>query len=292
MSTRFFAREICAVLVTLGLFCSNLAPAAAQSGRVGAISGTVQDATGSVIPGVTVTLANPGTIGAKQEAVTDGRGFYQFTRLVPSRTYTVTAALAGFRTLERQAIAVNTDQTTRVDLIMEVGELSETLTVSGEAPLLDTTSALNQTVLEREIVDKLPTGGDVWSIGRMVPSVIMGKYDVGGNQSMAQSTGLVNGSQQSEGAFLIDGTETSNSSNPGVAGGYYDAFAFQEINYQAGNTQAEFDRGGLVYTLVTRTGTNAFHGYFSSLATSSALGSDNITPDLRSDLLAAVPPAC
>jgi carboxypeptidase family protein len=288
MKTRLsLKRTIWIVSVSAWLFANDSPLTMAQS--VGAIGGTIQDATGAVIPGANVTLSNPGMIGGNQQAVTDERGIYQFTRLVPSSTYSVKAELAGFRTVVRQNIVVNADVTVRVDMTLELGQTSDTVTVTGEAPLLDTTAVFNQTVLERQILDKLPTGQDLWSIGRMVPAVVMGKYDVGGSESMAQSTGTIHGSLQTEGAFMIDGTETSNGGTPGTAGGYYDAFAFEEINYQAGNAPAENERGGLVYSMVSRTGTNDFHGYFNFIGTNGRLNSDNITPALRTDLIAAIP---
>ncbi|PYR41125.1 MAG: hypothetical protein DMF95_31745 [Acidobacteria bacterium] len=133
--------------------CSSL-PAAAQG--VGAIGGTVSDASGAVLPGATVTLSNPrGSIGGNQETVTDARGAFQFIRLVPG-VYIVKADLAGFRSAAQENVVVNADVTARVDLKLEIGALSEGITVKGESPLLDTTSALKQTVLSREVLDSLP----------------------------------------------------------------------------------------------------------------------------------------
>src|SRR5262245_32466926 len=124
---------------------------------VGAIGGTVRDESGAVMPGVTVTLSSPGVIGGDQETVSDGTGAYQFVRLIPG-TYSVKAELQGFRAVVQENILVNADRTSRADLRLAVGELAETITVAGAAPLLDTTSALNQTVMSREVLDSLPTG--------------------------------------------------------------------------------------------------------------------------------------
>ena len=103
---------------------------------VGAISGTIQDATGAVIPGANVTLSNPGTIGGNQQAVTDERGIYQFTRLVPSSTYSVKAELPGFRTVVRQNIVVNADVTVRVD---RVGTADSEQTANRPGSMVDRT---------------------------------------------------------------------------------------------------------------------------------------------------------
>ncbi len=128
--------------------CTSLpSPAAAQG--VGAIGGTLSDSSGAVLPGVAVTLVSPGTIGGNQEVVTNERGSYQFTRLVPGR-YGVKAELSGFRRAVQDDIVVVADVTSRVDLRLEVGQLEEGIIVTGQAPLLDTTSALTQTSISRE----------------------------------------------------------------------------------------------------------------------------------------------
>ena len=88
-------------------------------------------------------------------------------------TYSVKGELSGFRTTTRENIIVNADTTARVDFSLAVGNLEEGITVSGEAPLLDTTSALNQTVVDRTLLAALPSRNDLWSIGRAVPSVVM-----------------------------------------------------------------------------------------------------------------------
>src|SRR5438128_3818742 len=143
-------------------------PAVAQG--VGAIGGVVADESGAVLPGATVTLSSPGTIGGNQTTVSDAQGAYQFTRLVPGR-YSVKAELQGFRATIQENIDVNADKTSRADLKLAIGAVEEGITVKGEAPLLDTTSALNQTVMAREALDALPTANDLWSIARLAPSV-------------------------------------------------------------------------------------------------------------------------
>ena len=207
--------------------CSSL-PAAAQG--VGAIGGTVSDASGAVLPGATVTLSNPrGSIGGNQETVTDARGAFQFIRLVPG-VYIVKADLAGFRSAAQENVVVNADVTARVDLKLEIGALSEGITVKGESPLLDTTSALKQTVLSREVLDSLPNRIDVWGVARVIPSVVLSKVDVGGSESFLQSTATVHGSNNENG-FLIDGMDVSNLDGNGTGAVLYlDPYAFQENN--------------------------------------------------------------
>lgn len=271
-------------------FAFAFTPAAATAQlTTGTISGTVQDSSGAVLPGVTVTLVRPGVIGANQTTVTDQRGIYQFTRLVPG-TYGVRAELAGFTPIARENIFVNADATVRSDLQMAVGGLSDVVTVSAETPLLDTTSTLTQTVLERQVLDKIPSGNDLWSIGRAVPGVIMTTYDVGGSNSYQASFPTSHGSVAAENKYLIDGMDVSSANFVGAGIlTYYDTMMFEEVNYQVGGASAENSQGGVVMNMVTRTGTNQLRGSVMMSGSNRHLQSSNVTPDLRRDLLANVP---
>jgi hypothetical protein len=276
------------------LFCVallvHLGALAAAAQGVGAIGGTVTDESGGVMPGANVTLLSEGVAGGSQQMITDSRGAYQFLRLVPG-TYGVKVELSGFRTMTREGIIVSADVTARADLRLEVGTLEEGITVTGEAPLLDTTSALNQTVLDRTTLAAIPSRNDLWSIGRAVPSVIMNKYDVGGTESYANSSATVHGaSEGNEGQFMIDGMAVDCGSAAGTTCNYADPFAYQEINYQIGNASAENMKGGIIYNMITRTGTNAFRGEYMYSGVLTKFQSNNITPELRRDLLSGVPP--
>jgi hypothetical protein len=265
------------------------APAAAQG--VGAIAGTVSDSSGAVLPGATVTLASEqGTVGGNQEVATDARGAYQFLRLVPGR-YRVTATLQGFRPFTQAGIIVNSDQTSRADARLEVGGLEEGIVVSGEAPLLDTSSALKQTVLTQEVLESLPNRMDVWAITRVIPSVIVSKVDVGGSESFLQSGVTVRGTNN-EGGYYIDGMDVSSLDGEGDgATMYLDPYAFAESNFLAGNNPAEAPRGGLVFNMVTKTGTNQLHGGSMFSGANRGMGFDNFSDSLRNDLLVSLSPA-
>ena len=278
----------CGIAVLL-LWIGSTLPVAAQG--VGAIGGTITDASGAVLPGVTATLSNTrGSIGGNQEAVTDARGTFQFVRLVPG-VYTVKADLAGFRSAVQENVVVNADATARVDLRLEIGTLEEGVLARGESPLLDTTSALKQTVLSREVLDSMPNRSDVWGVARVIPSVILNKVDVGGSESFLQSTATVHGSNNENG-FLIDGMDVSNlDGNGSGAVMYLDPYAFQETNYQtSGGGTAVSSKGGLLFNMVTRTGTNQFHGGGMFTGANHNMGSANYSDEMRAQLLAAVPP--
>ena len=274
------------VTFALSLLFGVFSPVWAQG--VGAIGGTVMDASGAVLPGVTVTLSAPGVIGGNQTTVTDAQGAYQFTRLVPGR-YSVKTELQGFQTFVQENIDVNADRTSRADLKLAVGAVAETVTVSGESPLLDTTSALRQTVMERQVLDTLPTANDIWSIARIIPGVTLTKIDIGGVEMLAQSTAFVHGSLSDEKGYYIDGMDL-NSYTSGTSINFYpDTFSAQEVNYQAGQSPAEYRLGGVVVNLVSKTGTNAFRGTAMFSGSNSSLRSNNVSSTLRQQLLAGVP---
>jgi len=221
----------------------SVLPASAQNVGVGAIAGNVTDASGAALPGATVVLSSlQATVGANQQTVSDERGAYQFLRL-QAGTYIVKAELAGFRPFEIRDILVNANATARADLRLEIGSIAEALTVTGEAPLLDTTSALKQTVITRQELEALPNRVDIWSVTRVMPSVIMNKVDVGGSQMFLQSQATTRGTT-TESGYFIDGLDVSGQDgNGGNAVLYIDPYAFQESTFQfggAGQAKAAF----------------------------------------------------
>jgi hypothetical protein len=274
---------------SLLILAASVVAASAQG--VGAIAGTVTDASGAVLPGATVTLTSAqGTVGGNREVITDERGAYQFLRLVPG-TYSVKAVLQGFRPFTQTGITVNSDQTSRADARLEIGTMEEGIVVSGEAPLLDTQSALKQTVITQEILESLPNRMDVWSITRVIPSITVSKVDVGGSESFLQSGVTVRGTDN-EGGYYIDGMDVSSLDGEGDgATMYLDPYAFAESNFLAGNNPAESPRGGLIFNMVTKTGTNQLHGGGMFSGANRGMGFDNFSDSLRADLLATLNPA-
>ena len=286
MSARRWIRRVVASVVV----CLAVPVTEGWAQGVGGIAGTVMDSSGAVLPGVTLSLssAQGGTLGSGQEVLSDQRGHYQFIRLVPG-TYHVRAQMQGFRTVEQRNIVVNADATARADVTLPIGQLEEGIVVSGEAPLLDTTSALKQTVLSQDILQALPNRIDVWSITRVIPSVVASKVDVGGSESFQQSGITVHGTSNENG-YYIDGMNVSSTQSSGsIATFYLDPYAFEEANFRAGNAPAEAATGGLVFNMISRTGTNQFHGGTLFNGTNHQLAFDNVSGRLASDLLRNVP---
>src|SRR6059036_4030276 len=184
MESRRFARAAFVAALAALLFPT------VSSAQSTAIAGIVTDATGGVLPGVTVEAASPALIEKVRTALSDGSGRYRIEDLRPG-TYKVTFTLPGFSTFVREDVVLETNFTASINAQMRVGTLEETITVSGAAPLVDVQSTQSRTVLSKEQVDVLPTGRSYQSIAATIPalgSALAGRFDVGGGTQMWQGT--------------------------------------------------------------------------------------------------------
>ena len=192
--------------------------------------------------------------------MTDATGAYRFDRLPPG-DYSVKFELQGFKAINRAEIRVNASFTATVNAKLEVGDLAETITVTGESPTVDTKSNLQQTVMSQEILEGVPTGRDPWSLAKLIPGVQVATYDVGGTQSMQQSSLSAHGSNTADVSYNIDGATVN---WPGGGGGatmlYYDQGMFEEVNYQTAAIPAEVMAGGVSINMVTKDASNTWRG--------------------------------
>ncbi len=157
-----------------------LLPASAWAqGETGTIAGVVKDTTGAVMPGVTVEASSPALIEKVRVVTTDAQGQYKVIDL-RTGTYTVTFTLTGFNTLRREGIELSAGFTATVNGDLRVGSLEETITVSGQAPVVDVQNVLQQKVMTRDIMDSLPTAKTFGSYAILVPGVTVSAPDVGG----------------------------------------------------------------------------------------------------------------
>ena len=226
----------------------------------GSITGTVSDTSGAVLPGVNVTLTGARLIGGGESQVTDSTGGYRFDRLSPG-SYTVKFELPGFKGILRDGILVNAAFVATVNVKLEVGNMAESITVTGESPTVDTKSNVQQTVMNQEILEGVPTGRDPWSLAKLIPGVQVATYDVGGTQSMQQSSMSAHGSNTNDVSYNIDGATVN---WPGGGGGatmlYYDQGMFEEVNYMTSAIPAEVMAGGVSINMVTKDGGNVWKG--------------------------------
>jgi hypothetical protein len=258
-------RTLRAALAALAVVA--LLPAAARAQAVGSITGLVTDESGAVIPGVTVEATNAGT-GQVRTMVTDADGRYDLPQLQPGR-YNVKASLAGFRTMERQAVQVSVDDTSRVDFKMAVGGIEENVTVSGAAPLVETSHATMGITIDQQKVVELPLNGrNFTQLGTLIPGVLAPPSGLGGQAGDATPGGFgattagfnVNGMRNQSNNFVMDGTTNNDTFNTGfVLRPPPDAI--QEFKIQTHSYAAEYGRNaGAVVNVVTKSGTNVFRG--------------------------------
>jgi hypothetical protein len=233
-----------------------------------------------VLPGVTVEVASPALIEGSRTAVTDSKGQYRVTDLRPGE-YTVTFTLSGFRVVKRAGIQLPASFTATVNADLQVGQLSETLTVTGEAPLVDVQGSAATTVMNRETLDTIPTGKDPFAVGQLIAGVTTNTPDVGGTQGMQQPTLQVHGSAGSDNVFMIDGVQIQHIGFGGnQTGFYFNDGLMQEISYQTSSLPAEAPVGGVQINMIPRDGGNVFHGSLFATGAGSGLQSSNLTPDL------------
>ncbi len=232
----------------------------AYAQTTGSITGTVTDASGAVLPGATMTLSGERLIGGPQTQVSDTSGTYRFDRLAPG-SYGVKFELQGFRSVDRPDVRISAAFVATINGKMEVGSLAETITVTGESPTVDVRSNVQQTVMNQEILEGIPTGRDPWSLAKLIPGVQVATYDVGGTQSMQQSSMSAHGSNTADVSYNIDGATVN---WPGGGGGatmiYYDQGMFEEINYMTSAIPAETLAGGVSINMVTKDGGNVWKG--------------------------------
>ena len=245
------------------------------------LAGTVKDSSGALLPGVTVEAASPALIERSRAVVTDERGQYQIVDLRPG-TYAMKFTLPGFSTVERDRVDVTGSGVTTVNADMRVGDLQETITVTGATPVVDVqTSTSREQVLTNETVQALPASRGYGNYLAAIPGI----QGTGLSSSATPSNPLFSarGGRSSEGNIQIDGMNVGSSvGGGGVSGYYYDLNNAEEVQISIAGGLAEVDRGGPALNMVPKTGGNTFGGtYFGSLAGKWSQSS-NIDDELRS----------
>ncbi len=265
--------------VVIGAACLALLPNVA-SAQTSGIAGTVRDASGAVLPGVTVEAASPALIEKVRSATTDGSGQFKITTL-RTGTYTVTFTLPGFSVVKRENVELTSDFTATINADLKVGAVEETITVSAQSPIVDTQSITTRTVMTREVMDAIPTGKNIQAVGIMIPgtSISLGgggalSRDVGGSGGLQQSPLQYRGSADT--VQTIEGMRLNNlCANGAYSGVYWNDGSFQEFSYVTGADSAEMGQGGMRVNMVPKDGGNTFHGTVVGNYTPSAWASDN-----------------
>ena len=268
--------------VVLTLLALSL-PSAAGAQVLGTVAGNVKDASGAVLPGVTVEASSPALIEKVRTAVTDGSGQYRIVNLPPG-TYTVTFTLPGFSTVKRDALQVSVNFTSTVDAELKVGSVEETITVTGESPIVDIQSAATARSVTSETFKELPSGGSWIQMAALMPAIRASNTDVGGvlgDQTGAQVS--AHGARPDDGVSMIDGLRIGNmyiSSN--LTNMSLSPLLFDQVDIQLSGQSGETGTNGVIMNAIPKAGGNRFSG--SALANGSGpkLQASNITANLNS----------
>ena len=251
----------------------------------GAIAGVVRDTSGGVMPGVTVEASSPALIEKTRTAITDADGRYNVIDLRPG-TYSVTFTLPGFSTVKREGVELTGGFTAAINTELKVGGLEETITVSGQTPLIDTQSVQQRKSLTSELIDAIPTGRSFQSLSVLVPGVTtaLSSQDVGGTGGERYQTLSVHGSRADQMPLVMNGMPYNNMNNTG--GGYNTTLVqntgtVQEMTITTSALSAEWRSSGVLSNTIPKEGGNSFKGYFFGNFSNDSLQSNNLTDDLK-----------
>jgi len=254
----FMTRSFHVAVAMVAVLLAAAPHAVAQGGgasTTGSINGKVVDSSGAVLPGVTATATSPSMMGT-QTSLTDAGGLYRFPALPPG-TYALTYELPGFNTLKREDIQISMGFTATVNIELKVASLQETVTVTGESPVIDTSSTRVQQNFKLEALQEVPNARDMWALLAMTPAVSMSRIDVGGNRAGTQ-TGYTAYGYSGQNRVLVEGINTTEGTNG--AGFYFDYGSFEEVFLGTIGQGAEMPTPGVQSQFLGKSGGNRFQG--------------------------------
>jgi Carboxypeptidase regulatory-like domain/TonB-dependent Receptor Plug Domain len=258
-----------------------LLPAAAFAQiQSGSIVVKTTDEQGAIVPGATLTVSSP-VLPAEVSGVTDASGMFHVPGL-PLGTYTVKVALQGFKTIIREDIVVRQGQAASVDITMTVGTLAESVTVSGDTPVIDSKSVGSKVNIDTALLEKTPGGRDIWSvIEYKAPGVVVESPDVGGNQGGLQRSLSARGTPNGQNTQVLNGVNVNDPAAQGFAMYYYVPTTLENIQVATGAQDIAVGTGGVFINMVTKSGSNRFSGLALQTYQGRPTQSRNVDDELR-----------
>ncbi len=250
------ARSLTGMLAVVAIVLAFALPASAQLQR-GAIYGTVMDNTGAVLPGVSLTLSSP--VAAPLTITSGSQGEFRFGELDPG-TYTLTASLQGFAPYKRENVIVNVGSNINLPIQLALQGVQQQVTVTAATPVLNEREHGNTTTFGDAVLNQVPTARDPWVLLQQVPGVLVDRVNVGGSESGQQSTFQARGDNGQNTMWNIDGVTITDMGAIGSSPTYYDFDVFQEVQFTTGANDPREQTGALGINMVTKRGTNDFHG--------------------------------
>ncbi|MEP7118779.1 MAG: TonB-dependent receptor, partial [Acidobacteriota bacterium] len=247
--------------------------------QTGEIFGKVTDGSGAVLPGVTVTVTGP-VLLQPLTAVTSETGTFQFPRIEIGE-YAVKFELAGFKTVINQGIRVTVGFSAAVNAQLGISSVQETITVTGESPIVDTKATGTKQTFTNELLQSIPSARDPWVILQQTAGISMDRENIGGNMSGQQSNYVSRGGNPTNNKWSLDGVDITDMAATGASPSYYDFDAFEEMTITTGGVDVTQQTGGVGINLVTKSGSDRFKGSSRFYATDEKLESQNVTDVLR-----------
>jgi hypothetical protein len=267
-------RFVPALLFVVGLL--HPVSTAAQAVGTGTIAGTVKDASGSVLRGVTVEATSSALIEGSRSVTTDAAGRYSIVNLRPG-TYAVTFTLDGFTTVKREGIELTSDFTANVNSQLTVGGVKETVTVDARPPVIDVQSVGQAKVYTRDVLDALPTDRTPNAVLFTIPGTQAGSFGLFSYRGTADSLTMVDGMRMT---YLVG-------AGPGSTSAPTNSNMYQEFSFSTNIDSAEVGQPGMRINLVPRDGGNQFHATLFSRYTRGSWQGDNIDDALRAQNVTA-----
>jgi hypothetical protein len=270
-----WARSAWLLVVALAL---GSGAAQGQGVGTGTITGRLTDETGASMPGVTITVSSPALQMKELTDVTSSDGGYRFVDM-PIGVYSVKYELTGFQSVVREDVRLTAGFTARLDATLKVGALAETLTVSGQSPVIDTSSTSGTVSFTKETLENAPTSRAFAEVLSMAPGFRPSSVDVGGSELSDMRAGVRNYGTAGQLTPQLEGINTRQGSNS--AGFFYDYAAVEEAQIQAVGNDAETALPGGAWNAIVKSGGDEFHGRYSFSGQNSKLQSSNVDDELR-----------
>ena len=241
----------------LAVLVALLVPSVARA-QDGTIAGLVRDASGAVLPGVTVEASSPVLIEKVRSATTDGTGQYSIVALPPG-VYTLTFTLPGFSVVRSEGIQLTAAVTATINAELRVGALEETVTVTGESPIVDIRNASRRQVIDGDVLQTLPTSRSYNDVLQLAPGVVAGNGQAQLRPGMLLFT--AHGGNTQDGRLTVDGINTGASrGGAGVSGYIPDMQNAQEVTFIISGNLGEAETGGPQMQIIPKAGGNTFNG--------------------------------
>ena len=270
-----------------GLFIASAGAALAQSSSSATINGTVKDNTGGALPGVTVTITSPGLQVPQLNTISEADGTYRFSDL-PAGVYRVRFELQGFKPFIREDLRLTVGFAARIDVVMEVGGLEESVTVSGQSPVVDVTSTTASVAFTRDTLEETPRGRDLQNIFAMAPGVTQATPDVGGS-TLANRQNISSYGVAAQPKLQVEGINVTMGSDQN-AGVYFMTDTVEEVQVKTSGNDAEVSVPGISMVGVLKSGGNQFHGAYNLGFQTPRLQSNNLDASLTKQGLSSTAP--